>query len=117
MHARGETASESAGAARPQSSIGVIGAGISGLCAARVLADRGLRVCVFGKARGVGGQTCISIMGRSTSRFTTSASGGAVCGDWCQSARIEGAFLSGLAAAERLIDRDVSRKRLRSHER
>lgn len=41
----------------------------------------------------------------------------AVCGDWCQSARIEGAFLSGLAAAERLIDRDVSRKRLRSHER
>lgn len=41
----------------------------------------------------------------------------AVCGDWCQSARIEGAFLSGLAAAERLIGRDVSRKRLRSHER
>lgn len=27
----------------------------------------------------------------------------AVCGDWCQGARIEGAFLSGLAAAERIL--------------
>jgi hypothetical protein len=27
----------------------------------------------------------------------------AVCGDWCQGARIEGAFLSGLAAAERIM--------------
>ncbi len=27
----------------------------------------------------------------------------AVCGDWCQGARIEGAFLSGLAAAERVL--------------
>ena len=26
----------------------------------------------------------------------------AVCGDWCQAGRIEGAFLSGLAAAERI---------------
>jgi renalase len=41
----------------------------------------------------------------------------AVCGDWCQSARIEGAFLSGLAAAEKLIDRGVSLNLLRSLER
>jgi predicted NAD/FAD-dependent oxidoreductase len=27
----------------------------------------------------------------------------AVCGDWCQGARIEGAFLSGLAAADRVL--------------
>jgi len=41
----------------------------------------------------------------------------AVCGDWCQSARIGGAFLSGLVAAEKTIDRGVSRKRVRSHRR
>jgi predicted NAD/FAD-dependent oxidoreductase len=29
--------------------------------------------------------------------------GVAVCGDWCQAARIEGAVLSGLAAAEEII--------------
>jgi predicted NAD/FAD-dependent oxidoreductase len=28
----------------------------------------------------------------------------AVCGDWCQGARIEGAFLSGLEAAERIVN-------------
>ncbi len=32
------------------------------------------------------------------------ATGVAVCGDWCQGARIEGAFLSGLAAAERIMN-------------
>ena len=57
MNASHEKASASARTA--QSSIGIIGAGISGLSAARVLADRGLRVRVFDKARGVGGRTSV----------------------------------------------------------
>lgn len=31
------------------------------------------------------------------------APGLAVCGDWCRSARVEGAYLSGQAAAGRLL--------------
>ena len=57
MNASHKKASTSPKAA--QSSIGIIGAGISGLSAARVLADRGLRVRVFDKARGVGGRTSV----------------------------------------------------------
>jgi predicted NAD/FAD-dependent oxidoreductase len=49
--------SESAG--RAQNSVGVVGAGISGLAAARQLADHGLQVQVFDKARGVGGRTSV----------------------------------------------------------
>ena len=36
--------------------VAVIGAGISGLFAARTLADRGLNVKVFDKGRGLGGR-------------------------------------------------------------
>jgi len=39
--------------------IGIIGAGISGLTAAGMLADRGAPVRVFDKARGVGGRTSV----------------------------------------------------------
>jgi predicted NAD/FAD-dependent oxidoreductase len=31
----------------------------------------------------------------------------AACGDWCQAAKVEGAFLSGLATAETLIEREA----------
>ena len=40
----------------PVPRVAVIGAGISGLCAARTLADHGLPVIVFDKGRGVGGR-------------------------------------------------------------
>ncbi|MBN2560425.1 MAG: FAD-dependent oxidoreductase [Phycisphaerae bacterium] len=40
-------------------SVGIIGAGIGGLTAGRMLADRGLCVRVFDKARGVGGRTSV----------------------------------------------------------
>lgn len=33
-----------------------------------------------------------------------------VCGDWCPGARVEGAFLSGLAVAERLLDHSAIRR-------
>ena len=39
-----------------QPRVGVIGAGIAGLAAARTLADHGLQVTVFDKSRGVGGR-------------------------------------------------------------
>jgi renalase len=38
-------------------SVAIVGAGISGLCAARVLTKGGLNVTIFEKARGVGGRT------------------------------------------------------------
>lgn len=41
----------------PNRSIGVVGAGVSGLTAASLLAEHGFRVHVFDKARGVGGRT------------------------------------------------------------
>ena len=31
----------------------------------------------------------------------------AVCGDWCAGTRVEGAFLSGLAAASRILGQDL----------
>ena len=41
---------------RSQSTVAVVGAGISGLTRARTLADYGLPVTVFEKSRGVGGR-------------------------------------------------------------
>jgi phytoene dehydrogenase-like protein len=37
--------------------VAIVGAGISGLFAGRTLADRGIRVQVFDKARGPGGRS------------------------------------------------------------
>lgn len=41
----------------PHGSVGIVGAGISGLACARLLTRRGVRVRIFDKARGVGGRT------------------------------------------------------------
>jgi predicted NAD/FAD-dependent oxidoreductase len=41
---------------RAGSSVAVIGAGISGLCAARILQDQGFEITVFEKSRGLGGR-------------------------------------------------------------
>ena len=58
--------------------VAVIGAGISGLICARTLSDHGCDVSVYEKSRGV-------------------------CGDWCAGARVEGAFLSGMAISGRIL--------------
>lgn len=53
---------ETSGTSRPEParrSVGIVGAGISGLAAADALAQRGLAVHVFDKARGVGGRTSV----------------------------------------------------------
>ena len=42
-----------------QSSVGIVGAGISGLIAAEFLADRGVTLRIFDKARGVGGRASV----------------------------------------------------------
>jgi renalase len=59
MHASRENVPNPARPAHTQRSIGVVGAGISGLTAAGLLAERGLCVRVFDKARGVGGRTSV----------------------------------------------------------
>jgi predicted NAD/FAD-dependent oxidoreductase len=61
MNATGTEAS--AFDAMRHSSVGVIGAGVSGLTAASLLTDHGLRVRVFDKARGVGGRTSVRRQG------------------------------------------------------
>jgi predicted NAD/FAD-dependent oxidoreductase len=53
---------EASGSPRPapdDRSVGIVGAGVSGLTAAHLLAQRGLAVRVFDKARGVGGRTSV----------------------------------------------------------
>ena len=55
MNASLTQAAESNGT--PNRHIGVVGAGVSGLTAASLLAERGFRVHVFDKSRGVGGRT------------------------------------------------------------
>ena len=40
-----------------EKTVAIIGAGISGLTAARMLTDAGIKVTVFEKSRGVGGRT------------------------------------------------------------
>ena len=51
---------------QPVPSIAIVGAGISGCCAARILADHGLPVQMFEKSRGVGGR----MAARRTAEFT-----------------------------------------------
>jgi len=51
---------------QPVPSIAVIGAGLSGCCAARILADHGLPVQLFEKSRGAGGR----MSARRTDQFT-----------------------------------------------
>jgi len=51
---------------QPVPSIAVIGAGLSGCCAARILADHGLPVQLFEKSRGAGGR----MAARRTEQFT-----------------------------------------------
>ncbi|NCY02474.1 MAG: FAD-dependent oxidoreductase, partial [Planctomycetia bacterium] len=64
--------------------VAIVGAGIAGLAAASVLADRGRRVVVVEKSRGIGG------------RMATRRLGAAICDHGAQFFTVRGAAFGGL---------------------